>query len=375
MYPTNLYGNPHRPFQLFGRDGFLRNIPPVMPGVGLNEAHALGWNLRQTLQNLRVFCQSILPDDCPVVIGGGFVRDGLLGGRISDIDVWLPSNIRLPRFLEALQGEVHSSDFITYANQYLGGNTAIQSTTLFEAPFATLDAAQDGTAYHDMSNHWVVSTYPNNYPIQFMRTNIPYEGDPSAFMNGVMRNFDIDLCMMFLCFEQFTRNQYGGFDPAENNVDTVLSSQYIVMPEHLVENMNSGLITRMGWNTARNTTSDARRSNRFLKMTTKYNLIAASPLRQFNEIQPEDIRAIPVPVGFLMDRLHNLPLPIDPRTNNIYGSETGSLFQAQIQGTIGDPVRLGTGAVDPYIVAGTGVSPASSTLPNTTSLQAGLPQG
>lgn len=369
MYPQLLYGNPQRPYQLFGRDGFLRNIQPVTT-QGLPENIALGWNLRSTLNQIRSHINEILPPDCPFIIGGGFVRDGLLGARISDIDVWLPSNVVMPPQPTAPipiwtvpvptwvnthhDGEMHANNFIDHLWRFHPLYQA--NSVLFEAPFATLQPNEEGQAYHDMSNHWVVGTTINGYPVQFMRTNVEWENDPAEFMSRLCRNFDIDLCMMFLCVER----------DAES-VDSALGSQYIVMPSEITDFLNEDgdPLRTMLWNTARNTTSDARKLSRYLKMTTKYHLDAAVPNTNvpelphamFDDVPPERLIAVPVPLRFLMDHMDRLPLP---RLEVANGQAAGPVLPPQIIEPQGNTLRFNDGTTVAPTAPGAGVPPLTN---------------
>ena len=331
MYPQMLYGNPQRPYQLFGNSGFLQDIA-TPASVGLPENIALGWNLQETLNRVRTVVNQILPEGCPFIIGGGFVRDGLLGGAISDIDIWLPENINIPQPVNQLQmflgGAADSSDRMIdfLVLNHVGSYT--DTTPIFTSPFPTLNAvAPDGQAYHDMSNHWVINSSLNGYPLQFMRTNVAWNGDPSEFMSSLCRNFDIDLCMMFMCIER----------TAETIVES-LGSQYIIMPTLIPEflsNDNQSTLETMIWNEARNTTSDARRASRLAKMCDKYHVrpVATSALGvvsvDFDVVPASFITAAPVPIDFLLSHMDQLPLP---RLEVANGEPEGTVLQAQTQG-------------------------------------------
>lgn len=356
MYPRHLYGNSRRPHQLFSPNGFLRDIPEEIHG-GISENIAMAINLRTTLNQVFMFVSRILPEDCPFIIGGGFVRDGLMGAPISDIDIWLPQNLSHINPLGIDDEEVYASNMIRMINAYLhvGGMSWTHDThSLFEAPFAGLDANPDGTAYHDMSNHWVVGTTVNGYPIQFMRTNVEWENNPSEFMSSLCRNFDIDLCMMFLCVQRDA-----------TSVDECRSTEYIVMPSEIPEYIgdpDSDIMDTMLWNTARNTTSMARKVSRFNKMASKYRLRRATGYDDFDEIRPDGIEAVPVPLSFLMTHMERLPLPVLEGDGYV---QTWSIFQTETQGAIGNPVRLDYGAITAPTMGPIGIPYPEGPLHNT----------
>ena len=83
-FPQNSYGNPQRPFQLVSMHGEFLGTP-LENGGAISE-------IRMAIVDLYNIIKPTLPNDCPMIIGGGFIRDGLLGGQIGDIDVWIPAN-------------------------------------------------------------------------------------------------------------------------------------------------------------------------------------------------------------------------------------------------------------------------------------------
>lgn len=285
MYPRGLYGNPQRPNQLFGRDGFLRNIPNP-EGEGISEAHALAFNLRATLNRIARALEPILPDDCPVIFGGGLIRDGIMGAEPGDIDVWLPSNldhtaVDFSRFQRHLQIQ-------RLVSNHLG------ITPVFHAPAGiALAVTNEGNPYRDMTNHWVGQTEVNGYPVQFMRTNVVWENDPQEFMNRLMRNFDLFECMFFMCVQ---RGQSVDEDP---------TTQFVVIPEDMAVFLSSdaGVWDTLGWNSLRNVTSEERRRARIEKLQRKYIIGDAE------EFDGNGLRAMPCPVSVLIDNIDKFPLP------------------------------------------------------------------
>lgn len=208
------------------------------------------------------------------------VRDGIMGGRPNDIDVWLPSNINITS-TEGLR---------------------LWCRDAFNAPVEVIfngpeNVHQDGEGYRDMSNHCVLEfTNMFGFKINIMRTMTQWvDGDPSAFFRGVMRNFDIDLCMFFVAFGYET---YGTNTP------------YIIMPRHLVNQLNdtTGITNRIRqfcWNRFRlDTMSDSRRAMRSEKMHSKFTGLGPEGTIEVNEIEPQVVT-----VAWLMTKMHFLPYP------------------------------------------------------------------
>lgn len=329
MYPQGLYGNPQRPYQLFGPDGFLRNIPAPVAGQGLSEAHALAWNLRRTMNDIASFLDTVLPSDCPVIFGGGLIRDGLFGARPGDIDVWLPANITVPHILAGRppREDPTGGTFIGHLAASFGINNIGPFHTIFNAPagFNLAVPAEAENPYRDMTNHWVVSGQINNFPVQFMRTNVPWENDPQDFMNRLMRNFDLDFCMFFLCVER-----------GSESVDTARSTEFVIAPNALLDVPDGAMWSQLGWNTARNVTSEARRQARIDKLRGKYFFQPG-----LQDIAPEDIVAAPIPVGLIFEQMVAYPLPV---LEAPIGGTARPVLQTETQGVAGDTVRLNDGA-------------------------------
>lgn len=235
----------------------------------------------------------ILPQGCPAVIGGGVVRDGIMGGQPNDIDVWLPSNINITS-TEGLR--LWCRDAF---------NTPVE--VIFNGPE---NVHQDGEGYRDMSNHCVLEfTNMFGFKINIMRTMTPWvDGDPSAFFRGVMRNFDIDLCMFFVAFGYET---YGTNTP------------YVIMPRHLVNQLTSNYgvmpIRQFCWNRFRlENMSDARRTMRSEKMHSKFTgLSPHHGLLFVEEIEPQVVT-----VAWLMSKIEFFPYPANVPLPRVAVSDT-----------------------------------------------------
>uniref|UniRef100_A0AAU6W0L3 Poly A polymerase head domain-containing protein n=3 Tax=unclassified bacterial viruses TaxID=12333 RepID=A0AAU6W0L3_9VIRU len=232
--------------------------------------------------------RAIVPEGCPVVIGGGIVRDGIMGGESNDIDVWLPSNINITS-PQQLQG---------WAEARFGAAVSI----IFNGPE---NVEQEGEGYRDMSNHCVLEfTNARGFRINLMRTMTPWvQGEPQVFFRGVMRNFDIDLCMFFIAFPPESRG---------------IHVPYVVMPQHLVDQLNSELgvmrsIRQFCWNSYRlETMSPARKTMRSEKMHAKLHLRPAD-----GRISVIDIEPTVVSVSWIMSKIEYFPLPRLPVTMTV----------------------------------------------------------
>lgn len=235
------------------------------------------------------------------MIGGGVVRDGIMGGQPNDIDVWLPSNINITSTEEL----------------------RIWCRDAFVAPVEVVfsgpeNVDQDGEGYRDMSNHCVLEfTDMRGFNINIMRTMTVWNNeDPSAFFRGVMRNFDIDLCMFFVAF---------GYE--EQGIHT----PHVIMPRHLVVQLNdtTGItyqIRQFCWNAHRlENMSDARRAMRSEKMHSRFMNLGPEGTIQVEEIEPQVVT-----VSWLMRKMQFFPFPVlpaVPETSNrdTIGLSTGRL--------------------------------------------------
>lgn len=237
--------------------------------------------LKTTLQTVKNRLRSILPDGCPAVIGGGVVRDGIMGGQPNDIDVWLPSNINI----------TSTQDLRVWCEGVFQSNTQV----IFSGPE---NVEQEGEGYRDMSNHCVLEFNDlRGFKINIMRTMTQWSNDdPSAFFRGVMRNFDIDLCMFFVAF---------GYETIG------IHTPHVIMPRHLVAQLNdtTGVTNRIRqfcWNLHRlENMSDARMDMREAKMYSKFQDLGPAGRIPVSEIEPQVVT-----VSWLMTKIHFFPMPV-----------------------------------------------------------------
>lgn len=239
----------------------------------------------------------VLPVGCPFIIGGGLIRDAILGGRPSDIDVWLPGNI--------LRAGV--ADFVSKLNVDFPAaeiNIVFQLGTQVTSEFDELSPTlrEEGENYGDLNNHWVLEMQVEGWPkVNFMRSLHPWT-TPQPFFNSLMRNFDIDHCMFFI-----------GWMPGQRDVNTV------IMPQHMINNRYRDYrLNEIYWNQHRlNTTSAARVESRLIKMASKYmySFLTVEEIEQYDRIlRTDSIHATPVLFRQAMRRLSVLPMPT--RWNN-----------------------------------------------------------
>jgi hypothetical protein len=238
---------------------------------------------------------------CPFVIGGGLVRDAILGGRPSDIDIWLPSNLA-----NGL------ADLGTFASRLQDTYPGAQVNAIFSGPGANVTPIEELLAeptsgeYGDVNNHWVVEMQVEGWPrVNFMRSMTPWTA-PQAFFNGLMRAFDIDYCMFFI-----------GWMPGQNNVNTV------IMPEHMTNRaINNPRMNEIYWNQYRlSNTSAARVESRLIKMYSKYSFRMRCPEEFEREgliLPTESIRAKPMLLSRAMRMLTHPSSPIHPTYHNSY---------------------------------------------------------
>lgn len=254
---------------------------------------------------LRLFTYDALPTGCPFVVGGGLVRDSILGGRPSDIDIWLPSNLQA--------GFVGAESFLSMLALWAPEDTYFE--VLFRGPDhdgtngqAPGDTPVGATPneYGDVANHWVIEMQVPGWPrVNFMRSMTQWRSDSQEFFNGLMRAFDIDHCMFFI-----------GWMNGQSNVNTV------IMPEHMLSRDSRRFrLSELHWNQWRlGSTPAARVESRLIKMYSKYSY----GFRTAQEIEAEglvipldQIVARPVLLSQAMRILANphMPLPIWTNTN------------------------------------------------------------
>lgn len=283
--------------------------------------------------------ESVLPDGCPVIIGGGLVRDALYGGRPNDIDIWLPSNITIPD-VDAFCAHLVRTGY--------GPQQGFQGQIIFRGPGSRVEEVVEenlfgGTPpidgeYGDVYNHWVIEIQPSEtvplaapggHPkVNIMRNMARWNGDAPAFFTEIMRNFDLDLCMYFV-----------GYMPGQTSVNTV------IMPQHLLNTLNNrrgGRVeaTRLNevyWNQARlETTSTERILGRIRKMNQKYSALGLpEDIERISMIPTAEIIAVPVLFSHLMPSFNanngwgNAPLPT--RANRLTEAQYAANFtNAQI---------------------------------------------
>jgi hypothetical protein len=227
-------------------------------------------------------------------LGGGFVRDAILGGRPSDLDIWLPSNL----------GAYVSTTAFT---DLIRNHTTTTVTSLFIGPGAQEARVIEGgdtEGYGDVNNHWVLEMQENDEfrpdllpvpRVNFMRSLTPWTGDSQAFFNSLMRSFDLDICMMFV-----------GLMPTDREV------RYVIVPQHLAMRAlgRQGFtpyaqMNMLYWNQMRlQTTAPARIQTRLEKMYSKYSCRMLYTQEEFIEanavIPTEDIHATPISLQSFM---------------------------------------------------------------------------
>lgn len=243
------------------------------------------------MDDLRSFTNACLPTGAPFIVGGGLVRDALLGGRPSDIDIWMPGNITW----------ANSRDFMTrLGQQYPGADIQLifslpeRNNNMFTGePMATAE----GDTYGDLNNHWVIEMQIEGWPrVNFMRTLHPWT-TPQPFFNALMRNFDIDACMFFV-----------GWMPGQRECNTV------IMPRHMTQGNNRQYnLNEIYWNQHRmNVTSAARIEARLVKMCTKYcyrNMTMGAIERDGRILQTDRIIATPVAFRDALSYTRGMPDP------------------------------------------------------------------
>ncbi len=245
-----------------------------------------------------LYTSAQVDDGVPVILGGGIVRDALLGGVINDIDIWLPSNIRIEGIEEArmgLQNELRTPvDVIFQVNAAEGANSE---------------------NYQDVSNHWVLEFTFRGFKFNIMRTMVPWH-TPQGFFNGVMQNFDIDLCMMFVGWQRGTMNNEW--------------KHTVIIPQHMKDNLLAHRpYIDLGWNAWRlDHTSEARINSRNAKMRDRYDVDTIA----LTDIARGSIVAAPVTIGFLLEHMEYLPLPILPVDETIELEEEEDVTAAPLPG-------------------------------------------
>ena len=242
--------------------------------------------LRDRINDLAAVLAPLLPEGCPMVLGGGIARDALMGGVPVDVDVWLPSNFNPES--DAYRNVDEFSDLMRAESLTSG----VQPQIVFEGP-QDLNPEHDPNNYRDMSNHWVIEFDHGPVKFNIMRTMTQWTGDSQAFFTSIMQNFDIDLCMMFVAAIPTVD---GFFD---NPIDT------IILPNTIADDLaNSVAIDTFRWNRFRwDTTSVRRRDFRRDKVISRYRVTEGIVLPR------ENFTAVPVPLAFIMENQSLLPFP------------------------------------------------------------------
>lgn len=219
-----------------------------------------------------------------MVIGGGIIRDAIMGGVPVDIDVWLPSNVAQ-----------NSHDIYDFSRVITDAFPGIRVQHVFEGP-RELNPANDPNNYRDMSNHWVVEFDVGTVKFNVMRTMTQWTGDSAAFFGSVMQNFDIDLCMMFTGAIPTGRGFFT--EPVTN----------IILPSNIVENLQDGrAIDTFCWNRFRyEQTNVARRNFRRDKIISRYGVQEGTVLERAQFIPT------PVELTFVLEAQSLLPFPQPP---------------------------------------------------------------
>jgi hypothetical protein len=290
-YPRGACGNPRRPFQLVTEAGLFLSRRSSDPHVG---------ELASIVNMLRDGLSDMLPAGCPFVIGGGLIRDAILGGRPGDIDIWFPANIRIrdpERFLEHILLELQPRRC---------------SIAFNGPPNEDLTPGATQSNYGDVNNHWVMEV---DLGVAFPKVNIMcsmsvWFGDAQGFFTDLMQAFDLDMCMFFCAWMPG--------DPIDTRV--------VIMPDHLWRlwsgsdsyNPAMGRLTQnsLHYNAARaNTTSEARIQSRIDKMCSKYCYSWRQSSR-IDVIPQDEILAVPVSLRAVMSRVNRNSGPPYPTMAN-----------------------------------------------------------
>lgn len=267
-----------------------------------NELNKIG-NLRASLAELAFTLGAALPDGCPMVIGGGLIRDAIMGGVPGDIDIWLPANIAIPEGgYSNLGGPTNVGSFASWIRTQM--NLPALPATVFAMGGGgtfeqTLGAPVVGHehAYRDVSNHWVVEFNYNGFQINIMRSMVPWTGDSERFFTRLMQNFDMDLAMFFVGMEIPQRSRV--FTPPMN----------VILPSHIVRDLQDETpILKWNWNQERfQVTSSDRLRVRTTKLNSRYDFEDDPGV-----IPTAMIVATPVEFSFVMEAQYLFPFPQPP---------------------------------------------------------------
>lgn len=283
------------------------------------------------IAELRTELNTFLPSGCPFVIGGGLVRDAILGGRPGDIDIWFPSNMTLgavDRFVDHMSNEVGPESInIVFTGPGAHGSLVGIPSAAGNDPTSGITESD----YGDVNNHWVVEMdVGHGWPkINIMRSMTPWAGDAQAYFNSLMRAFDIDMCMFFLAWLPGDRTE----------------RKTVIMPAHLLASWTNTpmamqnytmRMNELHFNASRaNTTSATRQQSRIDKMCGKYRFVWTT-VDNIRVIPTEAIQAVPVTLAKLIRvvnmRTSMIPLPTEQNSNHegvTNGGAEGQVLQTQ----------------------------------------------
>lgn len=262
----------------------------IGPGFPNSPSEANRVELQKTVNFVSILnhvCKSIRTLDSipgeevrPLTLGGGIVRDLILGGQPNDIDIWLPSN-------------GHIQD----ANEMMRLISAIFNVPVQLIFSLNAQEGADSENYRDVSNRWVLEFVVDGFRFNVMRTMVAWTS-PQSFYDRLMQNFDLDICMFFVAFH------------TNINTDVHQWRKHVIMPQHLVEDLRNGLqVNFLTWNRWRmDQTSPERKRLRLEKMNARYEFDEGDA----GAIDMEDLVATPVKLSWLLTKLHLMPLPKVP---------------------------------------------------------------
>lgn len=189
-----------------------------------------------------------------MIIGGGFIRDAVLGGEIGDIDVWLPSQTRIEASTIENHAVFNGTDVIFQLN-----------TTSTSAP---ISSSRDD--YRDLSNLLVVETRSNGIRINFIKSMTPWE-TPEQFFETMFRNFDTEISMFFMGFapDGDTHREiqsYSEFNAASVSTLILPRSYQEIASEGGVQDIIAINPVRVG------VTSRERMNTRYSKLCSRYSM-------------------------------------------------------------------------------------------------------
>lgn len=181
-----------------------------------------------------------LPAGCPVTLGGGFLRDTLLGAEPKDLDFWIPANSNMSL--------INTSDM----------RTVFQTNMVSTSPYSDIN----NSAVYEYDRE-------NEVQVNIMKSLIPFVNCEQWF-EDLMRSFDTEISMIFMGLELNT-------NLSDRWETSIFGLDRIVVPHSLLEawTLTSDYeTTRYGYNAARKlTTSGNRWRDRQEKLRRKYSSI------------------------------------------------------------------------------------------------------